>query len=146
MLVYIEWRSIEQQEHVQSFLLQFHHWRIGVVLIPYVFANEPAGLSDSEAQQLLQLMTFPNLQDLGGYRNLVEKQGCEVLEAEDTWRFGPCFDRYAEMLRTQHTYDALEILDFDRDLLRALEAQLEFLAELGHGGKLMQARFVARRR
>jgi SAM-dependent methyltransferase len=106
----------------------------------------PAELSEREARQLLRLMTFPNLQDLGGYRNLFEKQGCEVLEAEDTGRFGPCFDRYAEMLRTQHTYDALEILDFDRDLLRALEGQLELLAELGHAGKLMQARFVARKR
>ncbi len=106
----------------------------------------PAGLSDPEAERLLRLMTFPNLQDVGGYRSLLEKQSCEVLQAEDTGRFGPSFDRYAEMLRTQLSYDALEILNFDRDLLCALEEQLAFLGELGRARKLMQARFVARKR
>ncbi len=91
-------------------------------------------------------MTFPNLQDVGGYRSLLEKQGCEVLQAEDTERFGPSFARYAEMLRTQLSYDALVILDFNRDLLAALEGQLVFLGELGQARKLTQARFVARKR
>jgi SAM-dependent methyltransferase len=105
-----------------------------------------AGLSDPEAERLLRLMTFPNLQDVDGYRSLLEEHGCDVLRAEDTGRFGPCFDRYAEMLRTQLTYDALEILDFDRELLGALEGQLVFLGELGRARKLTQARFVARKR
>jgi hypothetical protein len=50
------------------------------------------------------------------------------------------------MLGTQLAYDALEILGFDRDLLRAVEGQLTFLGELGRARKLAQARFVARRR
>ena len=106
----------------------------------------PASLSDSEAERVLQQMTFPSVQDVRGYRGLLEKQGLTVLLAEDTGRFGQSFEGYAETLKTQLTYDALEILDFNRDVLRALEDQLAFLAELGHARKLVQARFVARKR
>jgi SAM-dependent methyltransferase len=105
----------------------------------------PSGLSDVEADQLLRMMTFANLQDIGGYRSLLERQGCEVVRAEDTGRFTR-FHLCAEVMRTQFAYDALEILGFDRDLLRGLEAQLALLGELGLAGKLAQGRFVARKR
>jgi hypothetical protein len=42
-------------------------------------------------------------------------------------------------------YDALEIVDFDRDVFRALQGQLAFLGGLARARKLAQARFVARK-
>ncbi len=105
-----------------------------------------SGLPDAEAERLLRVMSLPSLQDVDGYRRLLEKQGCEVLRSEDTGRFASSFDCSTEMLRTQLAFDALEILDFDRELLDALEGQLAFVAELGRGRKLSQARFIARKR
>jgi SAM-dependent methyltransferase len=106
----------------------------------------PAGLSDGEAEQLLRLMTFPSLEDVGGYRRLLERQGCDVLRAEDTGRLAPGFEHYARMLSDQLAFDALEILGFDLGLLRAVEGQLGFVTELGRARKIVQARFVARTR
>ncbi len=103
------------------------------------------GLSDSEAELLLRLMRFPNLQDVEGYVGLLEKQGCEVLGAEDTERFAKYFDLYIDMIEMQLTYDALGILGFDQNLLGAMQGQLSFVRDLGHAGKVAQARFVARK-
>jgi len=103
----------------------------------------PVGLSDPEAERLLRQMTFPNLQDIDGYRSLLEKQGCTVHRAEDTGRFAPCFDWYAQRVGTQLGYDALEILNFDQERFRVLQGNLEFLGDLGRARKLVQARFVA---
>ena len=50
----------------------------------------PAGLSDREAERLLRLMTFPNLLDVDGYRSLLEKQGCDVLQAVTHCSVGAC--------------------------------------------------------
>jgi len=106
----------------------------------------PAGLADTEAASLSRLMQFPDLKDVGGYRSLLEKQGCDVLRADDTGRLAPGFELWARMIDTQFGYDALEIVDFDRSVLEALKGQLAFLGGLARAGKLAQARFVARKR
>jgi len=105
----------------------------------------PRGLTDDEALRLLRFMKFPNVQDLGGYIQLLAQQGCEVLAAEDTGRFGPYVDLYLNMLNMQLTYDALRIIGFDAALMESLAAEMAFMQQLAHAGKLVQGLFVARR-
>jgi sarcosine/dimethylglycine N-methyltransferase len=76
----------------------------------------------------------------------VERNGCEVLVAEDTRRFAAYLDLFVNMTEMQLTYDVLRVLDFNTDLLQRSIEGSRFLAELGRAGKIAQARFVARRR
>jgi hypothetical protein len=68
------------------------------------------------------------------------------MTAEDTGRFAPYVDLYLEMVDKQLTYDALRILDFNADALGAIGAEMQFLQELAHAGKIAQGRFIARKR
>ena len=105
-----------------------------------------AGLSEAETKRYLTFMKFPNVQDLAGYRDLLESNGCEVLVAEDTGQFAPHVDLYLNMLNMQLTYDALRIIGFDMDLMGAMGGEMVFMQELAHAGKIAQGRFVARRK
>jgi hypothetical protein len=91
-------------------------------------------------------MSFPNVQDVEGYRALLEGAGCTVMIAENTRRFAPYVDLYLEMVDKQLTYDALRILDFNADALGAIAAEMQFLGKLAHAGKIAQGRFIARKR
>jgi ubiquinone/menaquinone biosynthesis C-methylase UbiE len=104
----------------------------------------PAGLAPEEAEAFLRGMRFPNVEDIAGYRGLLEKNGCEVLEAADTGRFARYVDLYLQMADMQLTYDALKILDFDAGRLEAVASGFAFFGELARDGKIAQARFVAR--
>jgi SAM-dependent methyltransferase len=106
----------------------------------------PAGLSDDEAEHVMQIMTFPGLQTIEGYGSLLDETGFDVVAAEDTKRFGPSFALYANMLQSQLGFDALELFDFSRDALDLVVEQLVGLSKLGDAGKLAQGRFVARKR
>ncbi len=105
----------------------------------------PAGLSDEEAERFLRFMKFPNVQDVAGYRGLLEGNGCEVVAAEDTGRFGPCVDLYLDMVGKQLTYDVLKIIGFDSDMLQAIAGEMMFMQELAHAGKIAQGIFVAKK-
>jgi len=105
----------------------------------------PAGLSDEEAQRFLAFMKFPNVQDIEGYRGLLEANGCEVKTAEDTGRFAPYVDLYLNMLNMQLTYDALKIIGFDMDLMQAMGGEMVFMQDLAHAGKIAQGIFIAAR-
>ena len=105
----------------------------------------PAGLDDAEAARFMRFMKFPNVEDIGGYRNLLEKSGCEVLASEDTGRFAPHMDLYLQMFDMQLTYDALSILDFNLEAAGALTGEMEFIRDMAHAGKVAQGRFIARR-
>ncbi|MBN1346456.1 MAG: methyltransferase domain-containing protein [Phycisphaerae bacterium] len=105
-----------------------------------------AGLTDHEAQRFLSFMKFPTYQDLDGYGHLLEQNGCDVLIAEDTGRFGPYVDLYLNMLNMQLTYDAARIIGFDMTLMEAMAGEMAFMQELAHAGKIAQGRFVARKR
>ena len=104
----------------------------------------PVGLSDTEAEHVMQMMTFPSLGSLEDYRSLLKSNGCDVHVAEDSGRFGPSFRLYADTLKTQLGFDALEMLDWSTDLLDVVITELEGLSRLGYEEKLIQARFVAR--
>jgi ubiquinone/menaquinone biosynthesis C-methylase UbiE len=105
----------------------------------------PAGLSDAEVERYLGFMKFPNVNSIGDYRTALEKNGCQVLEAEDTGRFAPYVDLYLQMVDMQLTYDALSIIGFDLEAMGAIAGEFAFLQELAHAGKIAQGRFIARR-
>ncbi len=106
----------------------------------------PTGLSEEEAARFLAFMKFPSVQDLGGYRILLEKNACDVRVAEDTGRFAPHIDLYLNMLNMQLTYDALKVIDFDTDLMEGLGGEMVFMQELAHAGKIAQGIFVAEKK
>lgn len=106
----------------------------------------PAGLRDAEAERFLRFMKFPNIQGIGDYRSLLEKNGCEVMVAEDTERFAPYVALYLQMVDMQLTYDALKILGFDAEVMTVAADDFAFLHELACAGKVAQGRFIARRR
>ncbi len=104
-----------------------------------------AGLTDSEAQRFLGMMTFANVEDIAGYVSLLGASGCEVRVAEDTGRFPSYVDLYLNMIEMQLTYDVLRTVGFRTDLLQTLTDGFRFLGELSRAGKIAQARFIARR-
>jgi SAM-dependent methyltransferase len=103
-------------------------------------------LTEADAERFLTFMKFPNIQDVQGYRRLLEANGCEVTSAEDTGRFGPYVDLYLNMLNMQLTYDALKIIGFDLDMMKAMAAEMTFMQELAHARKIAQGLFVAHKR
>jgi len=104
------------------------------------------GMSQAQAERYLRFMKFPNVQTLGGYRDLLQANGCDVVVAKDTGRFAPCVDLYLNMLGMQLTYDALKIIGFDQDLMNAMAGEMAFMQQLAHEGKIAQGLFVARKR
>ncbi len=106
----------------------------------------PAGLSDAEAERFLTFMKFPNVEDLDGYAGLLSDSGCEVAIAADTGRFAPYMDLYLNMLNMQLTYDALRIIGYDTALMEAMGAEMVFMQQLAHAGKIAQGLFVARKK
>ena len=119
--------------------------RRGGVIAFTDWVEGPAGLSESEAQRFLGMMTFANVEDIGGYVKLLSASGCEVRVAEDTGRFAPHFELYLNMIEMQLTYDVLRTLAFRAELLETLVDGFRFLGELARAGKIAQARFIARR-
>lgn len=105
----------------------------------------PAGLSSAEAERFLAFMKFPTLESIAGYAQLLEESECRVETADDTGRFPGYMDLYLNMLDMQLTYDALRILGFDMAVMEQLAAEMKFLQDLAHAGKVAQGRFIARR-
>lgn len=106
----------------------------------------PAGLSENEAEQFLRFMKFPNLQDIDGYAQLLARNGCAVMAAEDTGRFPAHVDLYMNMVEMQLTYDVLRMIGFDSTVMQQLAGNFGSLRELAHAGKVAQARFIARKK
>lgn len=105
-----------------------------------------AGLTDSQAQRFLGMMSFGNVQDIDGYAGLLRASGCEVQAAEDTGRFAAHFELYLNMIEMQLTYDVAQTVGFRGDLLESIVDGFRFLGDLSRAGKIAQARFIARRR
>ncbi len=105
----------------------------------------PTPLTDDEAQRYMKFMKFSNIEDLDGYRGLLEQNGCTVITAEDTGRFSPYVDLYLNMIGMQLTYDALKIIGFDNDMMQAIAGEMQFMQQLAHDGKIAQGLFVAKK-
>ena len=104
-----------------------------------------AGLTYEEAEKFMTFMKFPNIQNLEGYSELLEKNGCEVIEAEYTGRFAPYVDLYLNMLNMQLTYDALKIIGFNADMMQSMGVEMVFMQKLAHADKIAQGLFTARK-
>jgi SAM-dependent methyltransferase len=120
--------------------------RPGGVIAFTDWVEGPAELSEAEAQRFLGMMSFANVKDIAGYVHLLSESGCEVRVAEDTGRFPSYADLYLNMIEMQLTYDVLGTVAFRTDLLQRITDTFRFLGELSQTGKIVQARFVARRR
>ena len=107
--------------------------------------KETLAWSQAKAPFLLEALSFPNLETQGGYQQLLEKQGCEVVLAEDTGHFAKQTALVAEVLETQLRWDALRLLSHDEERVDALIRGFRLLSEWGAARKIAQARFVARR-
>jgi hypothetical protein len=107
------------------------------------WVDGPTPLSDEEAARFMTFMKFPSVQDIPGYRALLEANGCSVAVAEDTGRFPAHVDLYIDMLQMQLTYDALKIINFDSDMLAGLAGEMAFMQTLAHAGKIAQGIFIA---
>jgi SAM-dependent methyltransferase len=105
----------------------------------------PAGMSEAEAARFLAFMKFPSVQDLQGYRALLEEHGCRVEVAEDTGRFPAYVDLYLNMVGMQLRYDALRIIGFDAAMFDALSGEMMFMRDLARAGKIAQAIVIARK-
>jgi len=119
--------------------------RPGGVIAFTDWVEGPAGLSTSEAQRFLGMMTFANIEDIAGYVGLLSGNGCEVRVAEDTGRFPSYVDLYLNMIEMQLTYDVMRTIAFSTDLLQTLTDGFRFLGDMARAGKIVQARFIARR-
>lgn len=106
----------------------------------------PAGLTESEAQRFLGMMSFANVQDIEGYARLLSDNACELVVAEDTGRFPSHFDLYMKMIEMQLTYDVMRTVAFRADLFQTLVDGFRFLGDLSRANKIAQAQFIARRR
>jgi sarcosine/dimethylglycine N-methyltransferase len=105
----------------------------------------PVELSEAEARRFLGMMSFANIEDIGGYTGLLRDSGCEVIVAEDTGRFPAHMDLCLKMIEMQLTYDVLATLAFRRDLLETVVEGFRFLHDISRAEKIVQARFIARR-
>jgi SAM-dependent methyltransferase len=105
----------------------------------------PAGLASEEAERFLTFMKFANVQDLGGYAELLAANGCEIAVVEHTGRFAPHVDLYLSMVGMQLTYDALKVIGFDAGLMEELSGEMQFMQRLAHEGKVSQGILIARK-
>jgi len=80
-----------------------------------------------------------------GYSRLLSENGCEVVTAEDTGRLPIWFDLCFNMIEKQFTYDVLATVAFQADLLKVITDNFRMLGDLARAGKIIQARFIARR-
>jgi ubiquinone/menaquinone biosynthesis C-methylase UbiE len=103
----------------------------------------PETMSAEEAERYLRFMKFPNVFSLDDYERVLDEQGCEVTDAEDTGRFASHVDLYLEMLNKQLTYDALKLIGFDMETMEGLGGEIVFVQQLAHEGKIHQGRIVA---
>jgi SAM-dependent methyltransferase len=115
-------------------------------LIAFTDWVEGPALSVAEGERFRTFMKFPNTLSIDGYAKLLAANGCEVLAGEDTGQFPAHVDLYLNMLNMQLTYDALQIIGFDMPLMEAMGGEMNFMRELAHAGKIVQGRFVARKK
>ena len=91
------------------------------------------------------MMSFANVENIEGYRQLLSQSSCDVQVAEDTGLFSSYVELYLKMIEMQLTYDVLATLAFRTDLLERLIDGFRFLGDLSRAGKIAQARFIGRR-
>ena len=106
---------------------------------------EGPGLTDGEADRVMGFMKFPSLFTIQDYTRLLEKNDCKIEVAEDTGLFPKYIDMFVMLLSGQQAYDALRCLRFDEEALAKVNEEMRFVQKLVKEGKLLQARFIAKK-
>lgn len=78
----------------------------------------------------MAFMKFPKLASTGDYRDLLEKNHCQVEVADDTRLFAPYLDLSRQMLDMQLGYDALKLIGFDLAVMQGMAGEMLFLQNL----------------
>ena len=105
----------------------------------------PNPLEADEAERLLRLMNFANLEDVPGYVELLSRNRCAVRVGEDTGQLAPCLMLMIDMIQMQLTWDVLATVGYRMELLDTVIEGFRFLHALAGARKLIQARFIAQR-
>ncbi len=105
----------------------------------------PNGLSETEAARIHKFMTFPHTESLASYQDLLEKAGFTIVSAEDLCDlFAECTELYLKMMKVQHTYDVLKILNEDRSLFDKVCEEFQFMLDMAREGKFGRGRIIAK--
>ncbi len=107
---------------------------------------EGDNMSDEEADRFLGFMQFPTMASQSDYEKMIADAGLELVESTRTDLFAPCVDFYIQMLTLQHTFDALRIINFDQNMMAALSEEMVNTQNLARAQKVVQCRFIARKK
>jgi ubiquinone/menaquinone biosynthesis C-methylase UbiE len=107
---------------------------------------EGTEMSEAETKRFLGFMKFPTFATIRDYTAALEKQGCEILVAENTGRYEPCIGLYEMMVGKQLTFDALKKIGWNLEMLQAIGGEMGFIHDLARDGKVIQALIVARKK
>jgi hypothetical protein len=89
-------------------------------------------------------MTFPYLETLGGYEDLIAKYGLTLSSSEDlNEHFAEMIDLYIAYLTKQLLYDALKIVGDNMEFFQAKGAEMGFWSEMAHAKKFSRGRWIA---
>lgn len=101
-------------------------------------------LSDAEMSRVGREMTFPVLETLDGYRDLLEANGCKLLQRED---LGPLWSEILQQrLQMYRSLKDETVSAFGEEHFRKWDSAYTFFVSLYGEGKLSGGRFVARRK
>ncbi len=106
-----------------------------------------AGLSPEEAKRVCNSqmgMTFPYLETVKGYEDLIAKYGLTLKSSEDlNDHFAEMIDLYIAYLTKQLLYDALKIVGDNMEFFQAKGAEMGFWSEMAHAKKFSRGRWIA---
>jgi ubiquinone/menaquinone biosynthesis C-methylase UbiE len=108
-----------------------------------------AGLTKEEAERVCNSnmgMTFPYLETLKGYEDLIVKYGLRLISSEDlNEHFAEMIELCINYLTKQILYDALKVVGDDMEFFKAKCAEIEFWLEMAKARKFSRGRWVAKK-
>jgi ubiquinone/menaquinone biosynthesis C-methylase UbiE len=108
-----------------------------------------AGLTEEEAERVCNSkmgMTFPYLETLKGYEDLIAKYGLRLVSSEDlNEHFAEMIELFINYLTKQILYDALKIVGDNMEFFHTKCAEIGFLLEMAKARKLTRGRWIAKK-
>ena len=107
------------------------------------WVEEPKGLAEAGAERINHFMKFPYMESQKGYEALLAKHGFEVKISEDlTPDFADHIQLYIDMLTKQLTFDALNIIGWDMNMMQAMGGEMAFMLQKARAGEFGRVRMV----
>lgn len=108
-----------------------------------------AGLTQEEAERVCNSkmgMTFPYLETVKGYEDLIAKYGLRLVSSEDlNEHFAEMIELYINYLTKQLLYDALKIVGDNMEFFQAKGAEMGFWLEMAKAKKFSRGRWIAKK-